>query len=92
MDEEDLRSRKKYRQVLAISAEFWKRWRREYLPKLTTRGQWREHTDNLKVGQLVLLVDDEDSKKTWSLARVTDLVWSVWVSILDANASKIQLR
>ena len=65
IDEKDLYSRKKYRQVLAISAEFWRRWRREYLPKLTTRGQWRQHLANLKVGQLVLLVDDEDSRKTW---------------------------
>ena len=70
-DERDLYSRKKYRQVLAIAAEFWKRWRREYLPKLTTRSQWRQHTENIKEGQLVLLVDDEDSRKTWSLARVT---------------------
>ena len=65
---------KKTRQVQAIAAEFWKRWRREYLPKLTTRGQWRQHTANVKAGQLVILVDDEDSRKTWPLARVTRIM------------------
>ncbi len=74
IDERDTFSRKKYRQVLAIAAEFWKRWRREYLPKLTTRSKWRQHTENIKEGQLVLLVDDEDSRKTWSLARITRVI------------------
>ena len=69
-NERDTQSRRKYRQVLAIANEFWKRWRREYLPKLTTRSKWRQHVSNIKEGQLVLLVDDEDSRKTWSLARV----------------------
>ena len=40
------------------------------MPKLTKRSQWWRHVQNLKEGQLVLLFDDEDSKKTWSLAYV----------------------
>lgn len=70
-DEADATSRKKYRQVRALAAEFWRRWQREYLPKLTTRSQWRQHIVNLQEGQLVLLVDDNKIKNTWSLARIT---------------------
>ena len=69
-DESDATSRKKYRQVKALAAEFWRRWRREYLPKLTTRSRWRQHIANIKEGQLVLLVDDEKHRKTWTLARI----------------------
>lgn len=70
IDENDLTSRKKYRQVQALALEFWRRWRREFLPTLTTRSKWREHVANVKEGQLVLLADN-DNKKSWPLARIT---------------------
>ena len=63
-------SRKKYRQVQALAIEFWRRWRREYLPTLTTRSRWREHIANVKEGQLVLLLDEDCIHKSWTLARI----------------------
>ena len=70
IEEHDVTSRKKYRHVQALALEFWRRWRREYLPKLTTRSRWRQHIANVREGQLVLLADD-DKKRNWSLARIT---------------------
>ena len=72
IDERDSVSRRKYRQVQALALQFWMRWKREYLPKITARGRWREKTPNLKVGQLVLLLD-EDRKKNHKLARITQV-------------------
>ena len=73
ISDDDLISRRKYRHVQALSMQFWNRWRREYLPKLTVRNRWRQHTPNIRVGQLVLLMDEETHKKQWKLARVADV-------------------
>ena len=50
-------SRKRWCQVQHLVECFWKRWQREYLPKLTERGKWTKESSNMKVGDLVLTVD-----------------------------------
>ena len=71
----DVFSRKKWRQVQGVSCEFWRRWKQEYLPTLTKRGKWRKGCCNLREGELVLLKDDDFTKKgKWPLARVTKVV------------------
>ena len=75
IDERDISSRKHYRQVQALTAVFWQRWRREYLPDLTKRSKWQAKIRNIEVGELVLLNDDDDNRrKKWPLARVTKVV------------------
>ena len=55
----------------ALSAIFWERWLKEYLPERTKRGKWREQVRNYEVGELVLLSDEQSKKKgKWSLARI----------------------
>ena len=67
----DITSRKHYRQVQALAAAFWQRWRTEYLPDLTRRPKWRNKVSNVQVGELVLLNDDDSiRRKNWCLARV----------------------
>ena len=69
--DKDICSRRSYRQVQALAAAFWQRWRREYLPDLTRRPTWRSKVANVQVGELVLLNDDDSiRRKTWHLARV----------------------
>ncbi len=95
IDERDVTSRRKYRQVQALALQFWRRWKREYLPKLTTRSRWREHVPNLRIGQLVLLLDDDKLTKSYQLARITqvfpgkdDVVRSVEVRTKDGVYSR----
>ena len=59
----------------ALTANFWNRWRTEYLPTLTTRPKgWREHVANFKEGDLVLLQVDDVKRGLWPLARVTKVM------------------
>ena len=75
IDEKDISSRKHFRQVQALAAIFWQRWRREYMPDLTKRPKWKAKIRNIEVGELVLLNDADGSKrKKWPLARVTKVV------------------
>ena len=69
--EYDVLSRRRWKQVQALSTVFWYRWRREYLPNLTKRSRWNVPTPNYKVGELVLLCDDDCRRGKWPLARIT---------------------
>ena len=69
-DEHDITSRKHWRQVQGLRAMFWSRWTKEYLPTLTKRACWREKLSNLRVGELVLLQEDNLKKGKWPIARI----------------------
>ena len=53
---------------------FWSRWVKEYLPTLTRRACWRDRTPNFRVGELVLLQDDDLKRGRWPLARITKVM------------------
>ena len=55
---------------------FWERWRKEYLPEITKRHKWDKQNgcQEMKEGELVLLDDSGMKKKTWSLARIVQLI------------------
>ena len=57
--ESDILSRRRWKQVQTLKLTFWNRWRREYLPTLTKRSCWNEHTNNFKVDELVVLKEDD---------------------------------
>ena len=50
-------TRKRWRRLQQLNAEFWRRWIREYLPTLQGRQKWTEPAGNLREGELVLLVE-----------------------------------
>ena len=70
----DVASRKKWRQVQALRNLFWDQWRKQYLPTLTHRRKWHKDVPNIEPGQLVLLDDDSQRRKSWPLARVTAVI------------------
>lgn len=52
---------------------FWKRWSVEYLHHLQQRQKWRTSERNLKVGDLVIIKDDNVPPGKWALGRVTEV-------------------
>ena len=52
---------------------FWKSWKKMYLSTLLHRQKWRSTTDNLKNGQLVILVDELKHRDLWVLGRIDDV-------------------
>lgn len=53
--------------------DFWKRWRMEYLSTLQTRTKWTKSSANPKVGDLVLLKDQNIPVLQWPLARIVKI-------------------
>lgn len=44
---------------------FWKRWLREYLPSLLPRKKWIVESEPIKIGDVVLIVDNQSPRNTW---------------------------
>ncbi|XP_043203367.1 uncharacterized protein LOC122371257 [Amphibalanus amphitrite] len=53
----ELSSRRRWRQSQVLADLFWKRWRREYVPTLTSRQKWLRKTRNLQEGDVVRSVE-----------------------------------
>ena len=53
-----------------LISQFWARWLRECLPTLIARKKWNQSTRNVRVGDLVLIVDEWTQREDWLLARV----------------------
>ena len=69
----DVCSRKRWRQVQYISEQFWKRCLREYLPTLTRRTKWTTQAKPLRVGDLVMLQEDNTKRGSWPLGRIENV-------------------
>lgn len=69
--------RNRWRLIQNLVKVFWKRWREEFreefLSTLNTRKKWREAKDNLKVGDVVLVVDQNAPRGHWHLGRVEEV-------------------
>ncbi|XP_076380821.1 uncharacterized protein LOC117219916 [Megalopta genalis] len=53
---------------------FWRRWQRDYLHNLQQRHKWKQgHGSPLKVGDMVLIKEDNLPPLKWALGRVVEL-------------------
>ncbi|KAK3746973.1 hypothetical protein QZH41_002530 [Actinostola sp. cb2023] len=73
-DDNDLVSRKKWRQSQILAEHYWKRWLREYLPTLQQRQKWHVPRRNLEIDDLVLVADDNVQRGNWPLGRVMKVI------------------
>jgi hypothetical protein len=64
-------SRFLYRQNLVN--RFWRRWLTEYLPHLTIRQKWFQEKPPLRVGDIVLVSEDNVKRGNWPLAAVEQI-------------------
>ncbi|XP_050065293.1 uncharacterized protein LOC126554218 [Aphis gossypii] len=53
---------------------FWKRWSSEYLTTLQQRTKWTDRVPNLKVNDMVVVVDNQAPPLFWRLGRIIELV------------------
>lgn len=54
---------------------FWKSWSADYLvPSLISRKKWQKVEENVKVGQMVLVKDDNLPPSCWQLGKIIELL------------------
>ena len=66
----DMCSRKRWNQVQIITQHVSQRWLKEYLSTLTKRVKWHVDDKSVKVGDLVLLREDNVKCGSWPLRRI----------------------
>lgn len=71
--QEDLLLHKRWRRVQYLANVFWNRWRKEYLNNLQTRPKWNKVERNMKVGDIVIMKEDDLPRNQWRLARVHEV-------------------
>ncbi|XP_052065131.1 uncharacterized protein LOC127704931 [Mytilus californianus] len=66
----DIYSGKRWRRVQFLANEFWNRWRKEYLSNLQSRKKWTAPRRNLKVGDIVIIKDEQAARNQWHLGKI----------------------
>ena len=69
----DISSRRRWKQVVALSNQFSKRWLIEYLPTLQSRRKWNLNQTNIERKTIVLLKEENLPRGKWPLARMIDV-------------------
>lgn len=63
----------KWRHLQLLHQQFWKRWQADYINGLQKRNKWRQPKENLKVGDVVIMRDDNCPPTLWRLAQIHEL-------------------
>ncbi|XP_054272893.1 uncharacterized protein LOC128993159 [Macrosteles quadrilineatus] len=62
-----------WRRVQAFSQHIWRRWNREYLQTLQERSKWTKPQKNLKIGDMVIIHDDNLPPLSWKMGRILEV-------------------
>ncbi|XP_055589224.1 uncharacterized protein LOC129741507 [Uranotaenia lowii] len=64
---------KVWQRMEQISQNLWAKWSTQYLSNLNNRTKWTKKKDNIKIGTLVILKEENFPPLQWPMARVVDL-------------------
>ena len=72
-DKKDVYSKRRWKQANHLANVFWTRFRSEYLMLLQNRQKWHSLCRNRRVGDVVLVVDENLPRNQWALGRVIEI-------------------
>ena len=72
-DNEEVYGRHMYRKCQQMAADFWTMWKACYLTKIEQRTRWETPSKDLEVGDVVLVVDNNQPRNMWDLGRVINI-------------------
>nr|XP_055029189.1 uncharacterized protein LOC129418268 [Misgurnus anguillicaudatus] len=91
--------KKQWQHVQGLADTFWKHWRQEYLSVLQQRRKWTHDKDNIQVGDVVLLKDDQVKRNEWPIGLITKSIPSedkrirkVEVKVVKQGNTRVYLR
>ena len=83
----DLYARKRWKRVQYLANEFWHQWKREFLHTLQPRQKWTKPQRNFQVGDIVLMVEENQPRNVWPLARVESISEAA-----DGKVRRVKIR
>ena len=66
--------RERWKQRNAVTGQWWRVFRKNYLTELQQRNKWFDKKPNLQVGDIVAVEIDNIKRTHWPLARVEELM------------------
>ncbi|XP_055604125.1 uncharacterized protein LOC129752361 [Uranotaenia lowii] len=57
-----------------LTQQFWKKWNTQYLSDLQNRTKWSKEQQNLDIGMMVLLKEENCPPQRWPLGRIENVV------------------
>lgn len=88
-----------YQRLQRMMQHFWNRWSREYLSELQTRTKWKSPQENVKVGDVVILMEDNLPPNSWRIGRVAathpgpdSLVRSATMDVIMPGGGRHQMK
>lgn len=63
----------RWQRVQKMQHDFWIRWSNEYLPELQEKVKWKTQHQNIQLGTLVLIKEDNLPPLQWSVGRIKEL-------------------
>jgi DNA polymerase IIIc chi subunit len=88
LDDADV-SEKQFEQAQAILNHFWHRWLKEYVPHLTERRKWSTDRPNVKVGDLVLVIEPNTPRGQWPLGTVLEVTPNAVAQVVRVAKVKV---
>lgn len=76
-----------WQRVSQMCESFWKRYSTEYLHSLQIRTKWKSSSENLKAGDIVLLVDENLPPIKWLLGVITATIFGT-----DGKVRVVEVR
>ncbi|GFV83505.1 integrase catalytic domain-containing protein [Trichonephila clavipes] len=64
---------KKWQRIIRLVQLIWNKWHRCYLSELQQRNKWQFKKQNVNVGDLVVLIEDNMPTFKWPLGRITEI-------------------
>lgn len=71
-EDDEAYSRLRWRKAQCFAEVFWRTWKSDYLSQLTQRRKWAGAHKNVKVGDLVIVVDQETQRGKWKLGVIQE--------------------
>lgn len=70
----ELLSKKRWRHSQVLSDHFWKHFVHDFLPTLQSRQKWHRERQNIAVGTVVLIVDEQLPRALWKVGTVSSVI------------------
>ncbi|GFX11442.1 integrase catalytic domain-containing protein [Trichonephila clavipes] len=71
-NDDKLSLRSRWDIVQKMKLGFWRKWKMDYLSNLQNRTKWKSPNHNIKVGEIVIIKEDNIPPATWPLGKVIE--------------------
>ena len=72
-DEQSFDLKKQWRRVQELVRHFWGRWLKEWVPALNALHKWRTERNELKIGDVVLVLNNNTPRAHWPLGKIRNV-------------------